>query len=47
MKVIMNLKVKPEDFYDIIINSLIYDIEKNRKIISKDKLKSGFQYQKH
>lgn len=46
MKVIMNLKIKPEDFYDLIINSLIYDIEKNGKIISKDKLKSGFQYQK-
>ena len=36
MKVIMNLKIKPEDFYDLIINSLIYDIEKNGKIISTE-----------
>lgn len=48
MEVRVELKVKAEDFFDLIINSLLYDIENTtHQKISKDEIQKGFTYKKY
>lgn len=47
MEVKLHLNVKANEFFDLIINSLVYDVENStQQKINKEDIKAGYEYKK-